>query len=109
MIHVRVPDPIVARQVVRPRIEIKNKLGQPIKTSELVVTVSDERGPTGLVAHPRRRGPGYAFKYTFPHAGHYLVKVFPPSVASAFEIPLDVTLTTRPSSWCLRRRSSPCR
>jgi tRNA A-37 threonylcarbamoyl transferase component Bud32 len=91
VIHVRVPDPIVAKQEIHPRIEIKNKLGQPIKTTELVVTVADgNNGPTGMVAHPRKAGPGYAFKYTFPHAGHYMLRVFPPSVASAFEIPLDV-------------------
>ena len=90
VIHVTVPDSIVANQVVRPRIEIKNKLGQPIKTAELVVTIDDASGPTGLVAHPRRQGPGYAFKYTFPHPGQYVMRVFPPSVASAFEIPLDV-------------------
>jgi hypothetical protein len=90
VIHVTIPDPIVANQVVRPRIEIKNKLGQPIKTAELVVTIADASGPTGLVAHPRHRGPGYAFNYTFPHPGQYVMRVFPPSVASAFEIPLDV-------------------
>ncbi|MEO8842434.1 MAG: protein kinase [Kofleriaceae bacterium] len=91
VIHVRVPDPILAKQVIHPRIEIKNKLGQPIKTNELVVTIADESGPTGLVAHPRKTGnAGYVFKYTFPHAGPYVLRVFPPSVASAFEIPLDV-------------------
>jgi len=90
VIHVIVPDPIVAHQVVRPKIEIKNKLGQPIKTAELVVTIADANGPTGLVAHPRRSGAGYAFKYTFPHPGQYVMRVFPPSVASAFEIPLEV-------------------
>ncbi|MEP6864940.1 MAG: protein kinase [Deltaproteobacteria bacterium] len=90
VIHVEVPDPIVANVLVHPHIEIKNKLGQAIKTSELVVTVVSDTGATGLVAHPRARGPGYAFRYTFPHAGRYTLKVFPPSVASAFEIPLDV-------------------
>ena len=64
---------------------------QPIKTAELVVTVADgNNGPTGMVAHPRKLAPGYAFRYTFPHPGHYTLRVFPPSVASAFEIQLDV-------------------
>ena len=90
VIHVEVPDPIVAEQLVHPHIEIKNKLGQPIKTNELVVTIVSDSGSTGLVAHPRSRGPGYAFRYTFPHPGQYTLKVFPPSVASAFDIPLDV-------------------
>ncbi len=90
VIHVTVPDPIVAHREVHPHIEIKNKLGQPIKTAELVVTIADGSGPTGLVAHPRHSGPGYAFKYTFPQPGHYVLRVFPPSVASAFEFALDV-------------------
>jgi serine/threonine protein kinase len=91
VIHVRVPDPIVANQEIHPRIEIKNKLGQAVKTNELVVTIADDAGPTGLVAHPRKTGgAGYVFKYTFPRAGRYVLRVFPPSVASAFEIPLDV-------------------
>jgi len=90
VIHVEVPDPINANELVHPHIEIKNKLGQPIKTGELVVTIVSDAGSTGLVAHPRTRGAGYAFRYTFPHPGQYTLKVFPPSVASAFEIPLDV-------------------
>jgi tRNA A-37 threonylcarbamoyl transferase component Bud32 len=90
VIHVEVPDPIEANVLVHPHIEIKNKLGQAIKTNELVVTVVSDSGATGLVAHPRQKGPGYAFRYTFPHPGRYRLKVFPPSVASAFEIPLDV-------------------
>jgi len=90
VIHVEVPDPIVANELVHPHIQIKNKLGQAIKTNELVVTVVSDAGATGLVAHPRSKGPGYAFRYTFPHPGRYTLKVFPPSVASAFEIPLDV-------------------
>jgi tRNA A-37 threonylcarbamoyl transferase component Bud32 len=90
VLHLQLPETIVAKRPIRPRIEIKNKLGQPIVTKELVVTISDANGPTGLVAHPRRNGPGYGFRYTFPHAGHYTLKVFPPSVASAFEIDLDV-------------------
>jgi len=95
VLHLQLPETIVAKRAIRPRIEIKNKLGQPIVTKELVVTItgqqgSDDSGPTGLVAHPRRNGPGYGFRYTFPHAGRYTLKVFPPSVASAFEIDLDV-------------------
>ncbi|HEY6036014.1 MAG TPA: hypothetical protein VIV58_17180, partial [Kofleriaceae bacterium] len=90
VIHVEVPDPLAANELVHPHIEIKNKLGQPIKTNELVVTIVSDTGSTGLVAHPRSRGPGYVFRYTFPHPGQYTLKVFPPSVASAFDIPLDV-------------------
>jgi hypothetical protein len=32
----------------------------------------------------------YTFGYTFPAPGRYLVRVFPPSVDSTFEIPVDV-------------------
>ena len=87
-----VPDPIAANQPIRPHLEIKNKLGQPIVATEIVVTVTDDHGAvTGLAAHPHAEHSGhYGFRYTFPRAGHYILRVFPPSDDSAFEIPLDV-------------------
>jgi tRNA A-37 threonylcarbamoyl transferase component Bud32 len=92
VLHVRVPDPIFAGLSARARIEIKNKLGQPISTPELVLTIADARGGVkGATAHPRRNAPGqYVFRTTFAHPGHYTLRVFPPSVDSSFEIPLDV-------------------
>jgi serine/threonine-protein kinase len=87
----RVPDPISAGHDVRAHLEIKNKLGQPVKASEVVVTVSDGKHANGLSAQPHGDKPGhYIFNYDFPAAGHYVVRVFPPSVDSAFELPLDV-------------------
>ena len=87
----RVPDPISAGHDVRAHLVIKNKLGQPVKASEVVVTVSDGKHANGLSAQPHGDKPGhYVFTYDFPTAGHYVVRVFPPSVDSAFELPLDV-------------------
>ena len=93
MIHALVPDPIAAETEIRVHLEIKNKLGQPVIADELVVTITDDHATKGLTAHPHggRDEPGhYDFHYTFPRAGHYILRVFPPSVDSAFEIPLDV-------------------
>ena len=86
-----VPDPIEHGHEVRPHLEIKNKLGQPVSANEIVVTVADARGAKGLSAKPHGDHDGhYTFSYTFPSPGHYVVRVFPPSVDSAFELPLDV-------------------
>jgi serine/threonine-protein kinase len=93
VLHALVPDPIVAGQEIRPHLEIKNKLGQPIVAAEIVVTIADSHGGAkGLTARPHGdQGGHYAFAYTFPEPGHYVVRVFPPSVDSAFEIPVDAT------------------
>lgn len=91
LLRALVPDPIEHGHEVRPHLEIKNKLGQPVSASEIVVTVADARGAKGLSAKPHGDHAGhYTFTYTFPSAGHYIVRVFPPSVDSAFELPLDV-------------------
>ena len=76
---------------VRPHLEIRNKLGQPVHAQELVLTIEDDHGQTkGLSAKPHKGDGHYSFSYAFPHAGHYTLRVFPPSVDSSFEIPLDV-------------------
>ncbi|HEX5062404.1 MAG TPA: serine/threonine-protein kinase [Kofleriaceae bacterium] len=97
-----VPDPLVAGQEIRSRLEIKNKLGQPVVADEIVLTIGDSTGAAkGLTARPRRTtganasatagAPGrYYFRYTFPAKGHYTLRVFPPSIDSSFEIPVDV-------------------
>ena len=91
VLHAIVPDPIHVGDDVRPHLEIRNKLGQPVRAQELVLTIEDDRGQTkGLSAKPHRGDGHYAFTYAFPHAGHYVLRVFPPSVDSSFEIPLDV-------------------
>jgi len=91
IVKARVPDPITAGHHVHAHLEIKNKLGQPVKAPEIVVTVADAKGATGMNAHPHGDAAGhYVFEYTFPRPGHYVLRVFPPSVDSAFELPLDV-------------------
>jgi hypothetical protein len=91
IVHVRVPDPIYASVQARIRIEIKNKLGQPVVTPELVLTIADDHnGVKGLTAQPRKTPGQYSFRYSFPRAGSYTLRVFPPSIDSSFEIPLEI-------------------
>ena len=62
---------------------------------EIVLTVADETGAAkGLTARPSSRENAqknrYYFRYTFPTKGHYTLRVFPPSIDSSFEIPIEV-------------------
>jgi hypothetical protein len=95
-----VPDPLIARQEIRARLDIKNKLGMPVIADEVVLTIADDSGAAkGLTARPRtvRQGESaddikgrYYFRHTFPAPGRYTLRVFPPSIDSSFEIPVDV-------------------
>jgi serine/threonine protein kinase len=109
-VQLLVPDPLVAGQEIRSRIDLKNKLGQPVVADEIVLTIADKTGAAkGLTARPRRSaagsgsgsgsGPGsatpptpgrYYFRFTFPEPGTYVLRVFPPSIDSSFEIPIEV-------------------
>jgi len=103
IVNATVPDPLIAGQEIRSRLEIKNKLGQPVIADEIVLTIADDTGAAkGLTARPRTARPEmtaddlaglkgkYYFRYTFPKPGRYTLRVFPPSVDSSFEIPVDV-------------------
>jgi eukaryotic-like serine/threonine-protein kinase len=92
IVQALVPDPLVAGLEARARLEIRNKLGQPIVADEIVLTISDAQGGVqGLTARPRGEVAGrYYFRHTFPTPGRYLVRVFPPSIDAAFELPFDV-------------------
>jgi serine/threonine-protein kinase len=91
-----VPDPLVHGFESRARLELKNKLGQPVVTDEVILTIADATGAAkGLTARPRdaadKRVPGrYYFSYTFAQSGRYIVRVFTPGSDSTLEIPLDV-------------------
>ncbi|HEY1549166.1 MAG TPA: protein kinase, partial [Kofleriaceae bacterium] len=77
VMHVLVPDPIHAGTLIRPHLEIRNKLGQPVRAAELVVTIEDDHGQTkGLSAKPHKGDGHYDFSYAFPRAGHYTLRVF---------------------------------
>jgi hypothetical protein len=92
VLHALVPDPIVAGREIRPHLELKNKLGQPLIAEEVVVTITDALdGTKGIVAMPHDKHKGhYDFHYTFDKPGHYVMHVFPPSVDSQFDIAVDV-------------------
>ena len=85
-------DPIVAGTQVRTAIELWNPMGAPLESDHVVITVEDPHGAaTGLTAAPSKKTKGkYAFRHIFPVPGHYVVRVFPPEVASVFLIDVDV-------------------
>ncbi len=85
-------DPIIARTRTRTSLEIWNAIGAPFDVPQIVVTIEDPQGgATGITAVASRRAKGtYAFKYVFPAPGHYVLRVFPPEVASVFLIDVDV-------------------
>jgi serine/threonine protein kinase len=86
---VTAPDPIIARAETSIRLEIWNKLGQPIEEKDLVVTIEDPKGVArGFTASSRRSAGTFGFRYRFPQSGPYVVHVFP----SAGDARLDVTL-----------------
>jgi serine/threonine protein kinase len=85
-------DPIVAGTRVRTSLEIWNAIGAPLEVPQVVVTVEDPHGTAiGLTATASKKTKGkYAFKHIFPAPGHYVVRVFPPEVASVFLVDVDV-------------------
>ena len=85
-------DPIVAGTRARTSLEIWNAIGAPLEVAQVVVTVTDPSGAaTGLTATPSKKTKGrYAFRHIFPVPGHYVIRVFPPEVASVFLIDVDV-------------------
>jgi hypothetical protein len=95
IVQAMLPDPLIAGHEIGSRLDIKNKLGQPIVADEIVLTIADATGAAkGLTARPSRRPDApkgrYYFRYTFPTKGRYTLRVFPPSIDSSFEIPIDV-------------------
>jgi len=85
-------DPIVAGTRTRTQLEIWNAIGAPLDAPQVVVTITDPSGAaTGLTATASKKTKGrYAFRHVFPTPGHYVLRVFPPEVASVFLIDLDV-------------------
>lgn len=85
-------DPIVAGTRTRTSLEIWNAIGAPLDVDHVVVTIEDPRGgASGITATPSKKTKGkYAFKYVFPEAGHYVIRVFPPEVATVFLVEVDV-------------------
>ena len=92
--RVLLPDPIPVHEAIGFHIEIWNKLGEPIDTPELVVTIED---PHGTAAGLSARGHGakdkrhYSFHHQFAEPGHYNVRIFPPGSSSMFQLDVDVT------------------
>ena len=90
--RVTLSDPIVAGTRARTALEIWNAIGAPLEVDHVVITIEDPHGGArGLTATPSKKTKGkYAFEYVFPERGHYIVRVFPPEVATVFLVDVDV-------------------
>ena len=90
--RVTLDDPIVAGTGTRTSLEIWNAIGAPLDVDHVVITIEDPLGgASGLTAAPSKKTKGkYAFKHIFPAPGHYIVRVFPPEVATVFLVDVDV-------------------
>jgi hypothetical protein len=90
-LRVWVPDPMRARGQ-RVFFELRNKLGQLVRSETVVVTVQDPTGrATGLIARPRQSEPDrFGFRFDYKTAGTYHVRIFPPETASSFDVPINV-------------------
>ncbi|MGE0545708.1 MAG: protein kinase [Kofleriaceae bacterium] len=91
-VRVTLYDPIPASKSVRTSFELWNGLGAPFTAPHVVVTVEDEHGTaSGFAAAASNRTPGrYSFRHTFPAAGRYTMRLFPPGAASEFQFELEV-------------------
>jgi hypothetical protein len=92
IIRALVPAAIHAGTEVLTHFEITNKLGGAFPATHVVVTIADpEGGATGLTAVMHGDHPGhYVFRHAFPHAGHYVVRIFPSETEAMSTIELDV-------------------
>ncbi len=90
--RVTLQDPILAGTRTLTLLEIWNAIGAPLDVDHVVITIEDPNGGAGgLTATPVKNTKGkYAFKHTFPSPGHYIVRVFPPEVATVFLVDVDV-------------------
>lgn len=92
-LRVWVPDPMRLRGGGhRVFFELRNKLGQLMRAETVVVTIEDpNRKATGVIARPRQAEPNqFGFHYTYPVAGTYHLRIFPPETASVFDVSIDV-------------------
>lgn len=93
-LRVWVPDPMRPRAAGhRVFFELRTKLGKLLPAETIVVTIQDPNGKaTGLTARPRQQEPDqFGFHHDFKAPGTYLVRIFPPGTASAFDVPIEVT------------------
>ncbi len=92
-LRVWVPDPMRLRPSGhRVFFELRNKLGELLRSETVVVTIQDPNGKaTGLIARPRQAEPDqFGFHHAYKLPGTYHVRIFPPETASAFDVPIEV-------------------
>ena len=92
-LRVWVPEPFaIGRQ--RLRIELRNKLGEPIVADQLIVTIEDpDHHAIGITARPRQdNAEQFGLSYDYKTAGTYRLRVFPPEDAARSPSTFDVEL-----------------
>jgi serine/threonine-protein kinase len=91
-LRVWVPETMRAGRSHRLRIELRNKLGEYLKSDQVVVTVEAPDGKaTGVIARPRSADPNqYGFPHLYDKPGIYKIRIFPPETTSTFSIDVPV-------------------
>ena len=91
-LRVWVPELMRAGRSHRLRIELRNKLGEYMKSDQVVVTVEAPDGKaTGVIARPRSADPNqYGFPHIYDKPGIYKIRIFPPETTSTFSIDVPV-------------------
>jgi serine/threonine-protein kinase len=93
------PVRIVAGVDYEIALEVWDPDGEPIATSEMILTVDDPGGNSRGVAAKPTRDPGrYRFNRTFADAGAYQLKVFPPAGGTAIAVFVEVVDPAAPAS-----------
>ncbi len=72
-------------------VEVWDPAGEPLVTSELIVTIDDPRGNSrGVAAKPTDRPGRYRFRRAFEVGGPHTIRVFPPSGGATIRLFFDV-------------------
>jgi serine/threonine protein kinase len=83
---------LVAKKPIRFRFEVRNKLGNVIRTDQLIVTLEDpNKHSSGFPAYQGRRNPDtYSARITFPMSGVYNLRVMVPESNATFDFAVRI-------------------
>lgn len=86
-LRMTLPDPLVVNTPITARLQLWNKLGQPIADPP-VLTIEDPHGAAkGFSA--KRVGDGFEFRRTMRAPGRYLIRVFPAGTDSELDVEVE--------------------
>ncbi len=92
IVRTLVPEVIHARVPIHAHLEIRTKLGSPLRAKEVVITVEDpHHNATAQTAviHGNRSG-HYVLRHTFAEPGPYVIRIFPSETQTVSTLDLDV-------------------